>query len=222
EVMLIIFSYLDEQDLRKTAQVCKRFQPISNDHYLWKKLYQSVFEYDTPLFRTENCNFDFFTREESEHHNPWKESFMQLKKVGENCSPTINHCIIRSSSGVGVAVCVSGADADPRIHHCDIGIYVTDHAQGTFEDNEICRNYLVDVRVKNHANPVMRRNHIHCGRDVGISIFDNGLDFFEANDIHNNRIVDFEVTTGTNSSVVQCEIHHGQTGGIFIHEKLLL
>jgi hypothetical protein len=102
-------------------------------------------------------------------------------EVGENCSPTIDHCIIRSSSVVGAAVCVSGAGANPRIHHCDVsdcenvGIYVTDHAQGTFEDNEICRNALAGVWVKNHANPVMRRNHIHHGRDVGIFTFDNGL-----------------------------------------------
>ncbi|XP_015364376.1 PREDICTED: F-box only protein 11 [Diuraphis noxia] len=345
EVMLTIFSYLYEQDLCRIAQVCKRFQAIANDNNLWKRLYQSVFEYDTPLFHTENSRFDFIPFEESEHHNPWKESFRQLKKrclhvrphyngtakdpvrrmphfetiqagldyadehlnggakiflhpgtyrgeflvidsditligaapgvvadavileretestvmfvegaksaylghvtlkftpnvtstvphhkhfcleVGENCSPTIDHCIIRSSSVVGAAVCVSGAGANPRIHHCDVsdcenvGIYVTDHAQGTFEDNEICRNALAGVWVKNHANPVMRRNHIHHGRDVGIFTFDNGLGFFEANDIHNNRIAGFEVKAGANPSVVQCEIHHGQTGGIYVHEN---
>lgn len=299
--MLTIFSYLYEQDLCRIAQVCKRFQVIANDNNLWKRLYQSVFEYDTPLFCSESCRFDFIPFEESEHHNPWKESFRQLKKsclhvrphyngtskdpvrqmphfdtiqaaldhadehlnggakiflhpgtyrgeflvidsdvtligaapgvvadavileretestvmfvegaknaylghvtlkftpnvtstvphhkhfcleVGENCSPTIDHCIIRSSSVVGAAVCVSGAGANPRIHHCDVsdcenvGIYVTDHAQGTFEDNEICRNALAGVWVKNHANPVMRRNHIHHGRDVGIFTFDSGL-----------------------------------------------
>lgn len=29
--------------------------------------------------------------------------------------------------------------------------------------------------VKNHANPIMRRNHIHHGRDVGVFTFDSGL-----------------------------------------------
>lgn len=299
--MLTIFSYLYEQDLCRIAQVCKRFQAIANDNNLWKRLYQSVFEYDTPLFHTESCRYDFIPFEESEHHNPWKESFRQLKKpcyhvrphyngtakdpvrqmphfdtihdalldadknlngpprifvhpgtyigecmvletevtiigaapgvvadaviieketdstvcfcegsknsylghvtvkftpsssstvahhkhfcleVSENCSPTIDHCIIKSASVVGAAVCVNGAGANPRIHHCDVsdcenvGIYVTDHAQGTFEDNEISRNALAGVWVKNHANPVMRRNHIHHGRDVGIFTFDNGL-----------------------------------------------
>jgi len=58
-------------------------------------------------------------------------------EVGENCSPKIDHYIIRSSSVVRAAVCVSEADADPKIHHCDVSncenvsIYVTNHAQGT-------------------------------------------------------------------------------------------
>lgn len=29
--------------------------------------------------------------------------------------------------------------------------------------------------MKNNANPIMRRNHIHHGRDVGIFTFDNGM-----------------------------------------------
>ena len=56
-------------------------------------------------------------------------------ECGENCTPLIDHCVIRSSSVVGAAVCVSGNNADPTIRHCDIsdcenvGLYVTDHAQ---------------------------------------------------------------------------------------------
>ena len=82
---------------------------------------------------------------------------------------------------VGAAVCVSGNNAEPHIKHCDIsdcenvGLYITDFAQGVYEDNEICRNALAGVWVKNHSNPIMRRNHIHNGRDVGIFTFDNGM-----------------------------------------------
>ena len=82
---------------------------------------------------------------------------------------------------VGAAVCVSGAGAEPHIKHCDIsmcenvGLYITDYAQGIYEDNEISRNALAGVWVKNHANPIMRYNHIHHGRDVGIFTFDNGM-----------------------------------------------
>lgn len=146
-------------------------------------------------------------------------------EVSDNCSPTIDHCIIRSASVVGAAVCVSGAGANPVIKHCDIsdcenvGLYVTDYAQGAYQDNEISRNALAGIWVKNYANPIMRRNHIHHGRDVGIFTFENGLGYFEANDIHNNRIAGFEVKAGANPTVVHCEIHHGQTGGIYVHEN---
>jgi len=47
---------------------------------LWKNLYNSIFEYDTPLIQTENRGFKFIPSEKSEHHNPWKKSFSQLKK----------------------------------------------------------------------------------------------------------------------------------------------
>ncbi|XP_052767786.1 F-box only protein 11-like [Mya arenaria] len=145
-------------------------------------------------------------------------------EVTENCSPTIDHCRIKSTS-VGAAVCVTGSGADPYIHHClikdceNVGLYVTDYAQGTYEDNEISGNALAGIWVKNYANPIMRRNHIHHGRDVGIFTFDYGQGYFENCDIHNNRIAGFEVKAGANPTVIQCEIHHGQTGGIYVHEN---
>ncbi|PNF23075.1 F-box only protein 11 [Cryptotermes secundus] len=354
EVLLVIFGYLLEQDLCRVSQVCKRFQAIANDTKLWKNLYQSVYEYDLPLFNPAPCRFEFMSRDVPGHLNPWKESFHQLYRgvhvrpgyqdltfqgrnisyfntvqgaldyvdergtvgsgssdgssghsslvflhagtyrgeflvidsdvaligaapgnvaesvvleresestvmfvegakqayaghltlkfspdvtstvphhkhycleVGEHCSPTIDHCIIRSTSVVGAAVCVSGVAANPVVRHCDIsdcenvGLYVTDYAQGTYEDNEISRNALAGIWVKNFANPIMRRNHIHHGRDVGIFTFDNGMGYFEANDIHDNRIAGFEVKAGANPTVVHCEIHHGQTGGIYVHEN---
>lgn len=82
---------------------------------------------------------------------------------------------------VGAAVCVSGVGAIPVIRHCDIsdcenvGLYVTDYAHGTYEHNEISRNALAGIWVKNFASPIMRENHIHHGRDVGIFTFDNGM-----------------------------------------------
>lgn len=78
EVLLTIFSYLLEQDLCRVALVCKRFQTIANDCELWKRLYQSVYEYDLPLFNPEPCKFIFMKVEDCEFSNPWKESFRQL------------------------------------------------------------------------------------------------------------------------------------------------
>lgn len=78
EVLLTIFSYLMEQDLCRVSLVCKRFQTIANDCELWKRLYQSVYEYDLPLFNPESCKFLFMKVEDCEFSNPWKESFRQL------------------------------------------------------------------------------------------------------------------------------------------------
>ncbi|KAL1404620.1 hypothetical protein pipiens_018793, partial [Culex pipiens pipiens] len=78
EVLLTIFSYLLEQDLCRVSLVCKRFQTIANDTELWKRMYQSVYEYDLPLFNPEPCSFAFVKLEDSDYANPWKESFRQL------------------------------------------------------------------------------------------------------------------------------------------------
>lgn len=153
-------------------------------------------------------------------------------------------------NAVGAAVCVSGVGANPVIRHCDIsdcenvGLYVTDYAQGTYEHNEISRNALAGIWVKNFASPIMRENHIHHGRDVGIFTFDNGMvseiesrsysellfhqlllytqGYFEKNDIHNNRIAGFEVKAGANPTVVKCDIHHGQTGSYSCENESIL
>lgn len=78
EVLLTIFSYLLEQDLCRLSLVCKRFNTIANDTELWKRLYQNVYEYDLPLFMPDSCKFVFVKPEDSDFHNPWKESFRQL------------------------------------------------------------------------------------------------------------------------------------------------
>lgn len=41
-------------------------------------MYQSVYEYDLPLFNIGSCRFEFISPEDSDHANPWKESFHQL------------------------------------------------------------------------------------------------------------------------------------------------
>jgi len=83
EILLTIFSYLKERDLCRVAQVCKRFNVISNDHKLWRKLYTSLFEYEVPMYRFGPCKYKLISskedlEEEERKKNPWKESFRQL------------------------------------------------------------------------------------------------------------------------------------------------
>lgn len=96
---------------------------------------------------------------------------------------------------------MSGVGANPVIRHCDIsdcenvGLYVTDYAQGTYEHNEISRNALAGIWVKNFASPIMRENHIHHGRDVGIFTFDNGMVSFIHGHMHANILPARNVNT---------------------------
>lgn len=43
-----------------------------------RTLYQSVYEYDLPLFNPAPCRFEFVSPVDSDHVNPWKESFRHL------------------------------------------------------------------------------------------------------------------------------------------------
>lgn len=145
-------------------------------------------------------------------------------EVVDECSPTVYNCKLTSLADAGATVYVHGRGARPTLSQCvisdseNVGIFVTDGAQGTYEDCEITNMKLAGVWVRNHASPVMRRNKVHHGRDVGFFIFDYGLGYYEGNDVHNNRIAGFEIRSGANPTVVGCRIHHGMTGGIYCHD----
>jgi len=147
-------------------------------------------------------------------------------EVVDECSPTIYNCKLTSLASAGATVYVHGRGARPTLSEClisdseNVGIFVTDGAQGTYEDCEITNVKLAGVWVRNHASPVMRRNKVHHGRDVGFFIFDYGLGYYEGNDVYNNRIAGFEIRSGANPTVVGCKIHHGMTGGIYCHDDV--
>ncbi|XP_048580327.1 F-box only protein 11 isoform X2 [Nematostella vectensis] len=145
-------------------------------------------------------------------------------EVQGECSPTVFNCKLTSLSHAGATVYVHGRGARPVVSHCvisdseNVGVFVTDAAQGLYEDCEITNTKLAGVWVRSQANPVMRRNTVHHGRDVGFFIFDQGMGFYEKNNVHNNRIAGFEVRSWANPTVVGCDIHHGMTGGIYCHD----
>lgn len=70
---------MNEIDLCRIAQVCRRFKILADDERLWKKLYQNVFEYDKPLYYSKTDHFSFAPFKEQNLQNPWKTSFNQLK-----------------------------------------------------------------------------------------------------------------------------------------------
>lgn len=61
-----IFFCLRNERAKKVKSICRR------------TLYQSVYEYDLPLFNPAPCRFEFISPVDSDHINPWKESFRHL------------------------------------------------------------------------------------------------------------------------------------------------
>lgn len=61
-----------------TYIICVQVVDLHRCIFCRKRLYQSVYEYDLPLFNSTPCRFEFVSPEESDLANPWKESFRQL------------------------------------------------------------------------------------------------------------------------------------------------
>lgn len=111
---------------------------------------------------------------------------------GQGACPTIKHCNISDCENVGLYI-TDHAQVNITVpplrviilvcHKCtkiQIFIQTSDFEvvfvfQGIYEDNEISNNALAGIWVKNHGNPIIRRNHIHHGRDVGVFTFDHGM-----------------------------------------------
>jgi len=145
-------------------------------------------------------------------------------EVCNDSTPIIQHCNITSQSNCSAAVHIHGSGAAPKMYNCkisecsNVGLFISDGAQGVYEENDISANRLAGVWVKAGANPIMRRNEVHHGKDAGFFIFDGGMGYYEDNEVHSNRIAGIEVRSGANPTVVRCHIHHGFTGGIYVHD----
>ncbi|RVE54326.1 hypothetical protein evm_001153 [Chilo suppressalis] len=239
EVLLCILSHLTERDLCRVAQVCKRFNTIANDTELWKSLYQSVFEYDTPLMHPAPCQFEFVPADECEADNPWKESFRQLYygiHVRPNYRPKKDSRIKHFNTIRGyfeandihnnrIAGFEVKAGANPTVVHCEIhhgqtgGIYVHESGLGQFIDNKIHSNNFAGVWITSNSNPTIRRNEIYNGHQGGVYIFGEGRGLIEHNNIYGNALAGIQIRTNSDPIVRHNKIHHGQHGGIYVHEK---
>jgi F-box protein 11 len=72
------------------------------------------------------------------------------------------------------------------------------------------------VAIRSGADPRLRRNTIHDGKQAGIYIFDGGLGTLEDNDITANTSPGVAITTGGNPTLRRNTIHHNSHFGIFV------
>lgn len=83
--------------------------------------------------------------------------------------------------GVGICHDIQNPDVDSRnallffflfflITVCDFHLFIT--VQGVLEDNDIHRNRIAGIEIKNDANPIIVRCDIHHGSTGGVYVHD--------------------------------------------------
>ena len=94
-----------------------------------------------------------------------------------------------------------------------------DIAQGRLdlEDCDISSRSLACVAIHDGADPRLKRNHIHDGKQGGVYVYTNGLGTLEDNDIFGNAIAGVEIKEGGNPTLRQNRIHDGQQSGVYVH-----
>ena len=74
------------------------------------------------------------------------------------------------------------------------------------------------VAIRNGADPRLRRNRLHDGRECGVWVYDGGLGTLEDNEITVNRSSGVEIRTGGNPTLRRNRVHDGETCGVLVWE----
>jgi F-box protein 11 len=99
--------------------------------------------------------------------------------------------------------------------------YGVDITQGRLELEGcvITSESLSCVAIHGGADPRLRRNQIHDGKQSGVYVYENGLGTLEDNDITANQLTGVTITTGGNPTLRRNQIHDGRAGGVFVYEN---
>ena len=94
-------------------------------------------------------------------------------------------------------------------------------AQGRLdlEGCDIASQGLACVAIRNGADPRLRRNRIHDGKEGGVFVFDGGLGTLEDNDITGNTYSGVEIKTGSNPTLRANQIHDNKQSGVYVHDS---
>src|SRR5262249_38710399 len=97
--------------------------------------------------------------------------------------------------------------------------YCVDIAQGRLdlEGCDITSQGLTCVGIHDGADPRLRRNRIHDGKQAGVMVGTNGQVTLEDNDIFANAFSGVEIKEGGNPTLRRNRIHDGKTGGVYVH-----
>ena len=97
--------------------------------------------------------------------------------------------------------------------------YAVDIAQGRLEleDCDVTSQSLACVGIYNGADPRLRRNRIHDGKEGGVLIYERGLGTLEDNDIFGNTLAGVVIATGGNPTLRRNRIHDGKHSGVMVY-----
>ena len=99
--------------------------------------------------------------------------------------------------------------------------YGVNIAQGRLilESCDITSEGLSCVAVHSGADPVVRGNRIHDGKDGGVFVYEEGRGTYEDNDVFANAKAGFGVATGADPVVRGNRVHDGEQAGVFVYEE---
>ena len=97
--------------------------------------------------------------------------------------------------------------------------YGVNIAQGRLilESCDITSEGLSCVAVHSGADPVVRGNRIHDGKDGGVFVYEEGRGTYEDNDVFGNAHSGFSVQEGSDPVVRGNRIHDCKQAGVYIH-----
>ena len=95
--------------------------------------------------------------------------------------------------------------------------YCVDISQGRLdlEDCDITSQGLSCVAIHGGADPRLRRNRIHDGKQSGVHVYDKGQGTLEDNDIFGNALGEITIEAGGDPVLRRNRIHDGKEGGVF-------
>ncbi|HEY1622550.1 MAG TPA: right-handed parallel beta-helix repeat-containing protein [Streptosporangiaceae bacterium] len=87
------------------------------------------------------------------------------------------------------------------------------------EGCDITSQTLSCILIHNGADPRLRRNHIHDGKECGVYLYEDGLGTLEDNDITANTLSGVQIKTGSNPTLRRNRIRDGKVGGVMIYDN---
>ncbi len=132
-------------------------------------------------------------------------------------------CCMQSQSADGVLLLNAGTD--PFFKNCtvsrnqEVGVKITQEAQGAFEDCRIFDNGASNVNIFNAADPLFVNCELFDSRGNGVWVRDGGLGRFQSCNIYANAQANVGLARQGNAWFENCQIHDGQKTCIYVYES---